>query len=436
MPLGDHLEELRSRLIRCIIVLAGAFIVCWAFRLRVMALVTRPHRLAMEALELDPQLKFRSYTEPLVAQLKACLIVGAILSAPFIIYQAWKFVMPALFRHERRWALKLGLVSFVCLAAGVCFGYFLFIPLALRFLLGLAGTSVEPVLMIGAYLSLFFMLTLALGVVFQTPVVMYYLVRWGIVNPEGLRKNRKVAILSAFVLAAFLTPPDPFTQMMMAVPLIVLYDVGALAAAPSRATALSLLRFAATVGAIAALFAAWFFLWPVGQLTAVRGAASVGRVQIEPPQTVKVRRGQLCAAAEGTACKLSLGRGKSALLILMAGPATVQVHSASSISLYRGCVFAKNAPGTEAKEVRSRPATVLIKAASAELCLAEPGSLTVTVAEGEVEVNADGQRSTITAGRTATFQPGGLPTDASELQSRWNRLLEGEEGETPQETGQ
>jgi len=428
MPLGDHLDELRSRLLRCILALGAAFIGCWFFRELILKVVTRPHRLAMSALELDPALKFRSYLEPILAQLKACLIVGAMLTAPYLLYQAWAFVTPGLFRHERRRVLKMGLASFLCLAAGVCFGYFLFIPLALRFLISLSGAGTEPVLMIGSYLSLFFVMTLALGVAFQTPVVMYFLVRWGVIDVDDIQRQRKVAILAAFVLAAFLTPPDPFTQVTMAVPLILLYDLGALAGAPGRRTLLNFLRFAGSIAAIAAVFAGWFFLWPVGEVSVLRGTASVGSARLQAGQTASVRRGQMCAASGGAAVRLSLGRRKSAPLVYLAGGAKVQVHSHARISLYGGRILVSNARRKARTEIRTPAATAVVNGGEAELSLDESDRLTVTVTAGTASVKSDGQRSTILAGRSASFQRGGRPADASEVQRRWRDLREDQPG--------
>ncbi len=171
MPLGQHLEELRRRIIVCIVAFAAVFLACWVVRDRLMALLVWPHVRVMRSFELDPALKFQSYMEPVLAQLKACAIAAVALAAPVIIYEIWAFVAPGLFAHERRKAVWLGAACVACFFAGIAFGYFLFIPVALRYLLLLSGPTTEPVLMVGAYLTTFFLLTLALGVAFQTPVV-------------------------------------------------------------------------------------------------------------------------------------------------------------------------------------------------------------------------------------------------------------------------
>ena len=423
MPLGDHLEELRSRLIRCITLLGAAFIVAWLFRGHIMAVIKWPHVVAMTACNLDPVLKFRTYVETPVAQLKACLIAAAIVASPVLIYQIWAFVAPALFRHERQVVFKLGAASLVCLGAGVCFGYFLFIPLALRFLLRLSGAEAEPALMIGPYLSQFFLLTLALGVVFQTPVVIFYLVRWGVLDIETVQKQRKLAILAIFVLAAFFTPPDPFTQLMMALPLIALYDLGALLAAPSRATLRNFATFAGTVCAVVAVVAAGFYFWPVGSVTALKGVVRA-KADLVPGETKRLRRGEVCATEPDAAAKVSLGRGKAAPVLLLAGGTRLQVHSKGSVSLYEGRILATSPASGAAVEVRTPSGRAVIENAEAELLLPDPEMLTVAVAEGHVTVVVDGEKKRIGPGRAATFRGGGEPIDESAIRKRWEQLIE------------
>ncbi len=203
MSLGQHLEELRRRLIYCVlVVLGGAFVAC-AFRRQIMVVLVRPHVLAMAALDQSVSLNYASYFEGFMAQMKACLIVALVATSPFLLYQLWAFVAPGLFPHERSRVMKLFVPSLLCFAAGVTFGYFVFIPTVLHYLLVLAGPTMHPVLMVSSYLSTFFLLTLAMGVAFQTPVVVACLIRWKIVqrggapeepqddDPGGLHRGRR-----------------------------------------------------------------------------------------------------------------------------------------------------------------------------------------------------------------------------------------------------
>jgi len=419
MPFGEHLEELRKRILWCLAVAGGAFILAWFVRDGVMRVLVRPHVLAMKAFELDTTLKFRTYLEPVTAQLKACLVASLVVTAPFSLYQMWGFVAPGLYSRERRLTVRLGLMSLLCFAAGVCFGYFLFIPLALRFLLALSGALTEPVLMIGSYLSLLFLMTLALGVVFQTPLIMYHLVRWQIVSVDAIQRQRKVAILAAFVLGAFLTPPDPFTQVMMAVPLIMLYDLGALAAAPSRRALANFVRFAGTVGLIVAVVAALFFLVPVGRVSAIRGSVHLGVRTLEPRQARSVRRGQSCRVGPDAVAKIAFGRGPRAAHLLLAEEATVQVHGRGALSLYGGRALADNTAGGPRIELRARPARVTLQRGRAELVVPEPDTITVNVLAGEATARTEGRTVTVAAGRTATFRRGGQPLEPDEIERRW-----------------
>jgi len=422
MPFGEHLEELRRRLLWCLVVAGGAFLAAWLARGQIMAVLVRPHALATAAFELDPRLKFRTYLEPVTAQLKACMVAALVLTAPFTLYQMWAFVAPGLYRRERRLMLRLMLVSLGCFAAGVCFGYFVFIPLALRFLLALSGPLTEPALMIGSYLSLLLLMTLALGVAFQTPLVMYHLVRWQVVSAESLQRHRKVAVLSAFVLGAFFTPPDPFTQLMMAVPLIMLYDLGVLAAAPSRRTLLNFARFAGTVGALLAVAAALFLLWPVGALRVTRGRALLASRPVDSGREVSLRRGQLCRLEPGAAAAIRFGKGAKAPHLLLAGEARVQLHGRGSLSLYRGRALADSSRGGTIR-VRSAAARVTLRRARAELIAPEPGTLTVNVLAGEALAESQGRRLTIPAGRTATFRRAGQPLDTAPIERWWRKQV-------------
>jgi len=418
MPLGDHIEELRRRVIVCLLVLAAALFVTWFFRQWILEIVALPHRRAMQALRLDPALKFRSYVDPMLAQLKVCVVTSLILVSPLLLYELWAFMGPGLFPKERQAVMKLGGASVLCLAAGVSFGYFVFIPLALRFLLLMSGPATEPVLMIDSYLSLFVMLTLALGLVFQTPMVVYYLVRWGVVDVATVRKYRKAAILVAFILAAFLTPPDPFTQVMMAVPAVLLYDLGTLAAARDRRTLVGFLKFALTVGAVAGGVAAWFLLWPIGRLEVIKGTAALGAQTFEQGETHGVTRGQVCSAGESGTVKISMDDST----VLLAPSARVHVQTDSRLALRSGTVLAKE-PGSAELEVRTEAASAVLRGAEAEFQTSDGYGLTIRVISGEVEVRSDGAAVRLSAGKTATFGVSGDSFDGSAVRRRWNELI-------------
>lgn len=418
MSLGDHLDELRSRVIRSLIAVGVIFIGCWIFRDTIMSVLIRPHALAMQARRLEGTLKFQSYLEPTTAQLKACMIVALILASPWLIYQMWSFVAPGLYGRERRVFVKLGAVSLLCFVAGVGFGYFVFIPMTLRFLLAISGPAVEPVLMIESYLSLLFLLTFALGALFQMPIVMFHLVRWDIVSVHSIQHYRKYAIVGAFALSAVLTPPEPFTQVMMAIPLVVLYDVGALAAAPSRKALLNLGRFAGSVLLIGSAIVGFFFLVPVGNVISLEGEIQVGDGQLESGQSRKVRRGEICTVPQGSVGRLTFGPDSG---VLIRGPADVRVHGKNQITLQSGTVLLESRRGTG--EVRTEAGRATMESGRAEFNIADEKSLTVSVFDGEVKVRSQGRDATIESGRTASFHPGGRRMeDVEEREKRWQEM--------------
>ena len=153
-----------------------------------------------------------------------------LLASPVIFWQVWKFVAPGLYKHEKRLLLPFSFLSSVCFLAGAAFGYFVVFPPAFRFLLGYSADFLSPMPAVNEYFSLSIRLLLAFGAIFEMPVLMVFLAKMGIVDVAFLNKNRKYAILINFIIAAVLTPtPDIVNQMLMGVPLLVLYEVSVIA---------------------------------------------------------------------------------------------------------------------------------------------------------------------------------------------------------------
>jgi sec-independent protein translocase protein TatC len=160
------------------------------------------------------------------------LVCGVLLASPVIFLQIWRFVAPGLYHHEKKVLLPFTLISTLCFLAGAAFGYFVVFPPAFRFLVGYASETLEPLPAVSEYFSLSLRLLLAFGIVFELPVFMVFLAKIGMVDTPFLRRNRKYAVLISFVVAAILTPtPDVVNQLMMAGPLMVLYEVSILAVA-------------------------------------------------------------------------------------------------------------------------------------------------------------------------------------------------------------
>ena len=425
MSLGQHLGELRRRVLTCVIAVAAGFILCVAFRDRLWAVLVKPHVDVMEAFGLDPRLKFSSYLEVVLVQLKACAACGIVLAAPVLIYQAWAFVAPALYARERRKILRVGAACLACLIAGVGLGYFFFVPLVLRCLISLSGAWADPVLMVGSYFSTLLMLTLVLGLAFQTPVVVYFLIRWHILEPAALQRHRKVVVLGAFIVSAVITPTvDPVTQTVVAAVLIVLYDLGGLAAAPSVATVMGFLKFTGALALVAVAFGAWYALWPVGEVRALRGTVTLDGRPVAPGPAVRFTRGALCETGADGAARLTLS-GRHGLAAYIAEDTRLQAHGPDSLSLYRGAGLLENTEANSEAAANAGPAKVTLTRARAELRVPRQDAATVTVFEGLALVKSGGQERRITAGQTATFYAGGEPADMSAAEGRWRDLIQG-----------
>ncbi len=226
MTLLEHLWELRTRLIRSMLALIVGFSVMLPFGAPLSSWLRRP---------AVPYLKDGSFAqlrpmEVFVTDLKVSLFAAVFLAAPVIFFQAWRFIAPGLYRSERRLVLPFVLFSTVFFVSGAAFGYYVILPFAMQFLLGFATDEVQSTISVAAYLSDVTRLLLAFGAVFEMPLAIFFLARAGIVTGDGLAAFRKYAVLIIFVVSAILTPPDPVTQVGLALPLIFLYEVGVVVA--------------------------------------------------------------------------------------------------------------------------------------------------------------------------------------------------------------
>jgi sec-independent protein translocase protein TatC len=177
------------------------------------------------------KLDFLAPTEAFWVQMKIALIVGLFVAAPAILWQVWRFVAPGLYEHEKKYAAPFVIVGTLLFAGGGAFALFVVVPYAIAFLLSFGTSDLVPMISIGSYMDFLLKFTLAFGLVFELPLAITLLSRMGVVTPRLLAKNRKYAVLGAFVTSAILTPtPDAFNQALMAGPLIILYEVGIVAA--------------------------------------------------------------------------------------------------------------------------------------------------------------------------------------------------------------
>ncbi len=222
-PFLSHLEELRKRLISSAIAVGLGFSVCYFFSERIFQILVEPLKAVMPEGE---HLIFTALPEMFVTYLKVALVTSILLAAPYLFYQMWMFITPGLYKHERSLVIPFVLVSTVLFVGGALFGYFVVFPFGFKFFIGFSNEYVKALPSVKQYFGFAFKLLFAFGIVFELPVVIFFLAKMGVVTTDLLKKKRKYAILLTFVAAAILTPPDVVTQCMMAGPLIILYEIG------------------------------------------------------------------------------------------------------------------------------------------------------------------------------------------------------------------
>ncbi|MGD8986261.1 MAG: twin-arginine translocase subunit TatC [Desulfobacteraceae bacterium] len=230
-PFLSHLEELRKRLITCAIAVGVGFVISYIFAERLFQILVTPLTRIMPE---GDRLIFTNLPEMFLTYLKTAFICGILLTAPVIFYQLWLFIAPGLYQKEKKFAVPFVVFSTILFVGGSLFGYFVVFPFGFKFFLGFANEYIQALPSVKQYFSFAIKLLFAFGIVFELPVVAFFLSKMGIVTPEFLKKKRKYALLLTFVLAAILTPPDVITQLMMAGPLILLYEIGIFVARMAR----------------------------------------------------------------------------------------------------------------------------------------------------------------------------------------------------------
>lgn len=220
MSLIEHLEELRTRIIRAAIALVIGFGVAYAFHEKLYGIIQAP----LDTLGL--KLVFTHPIDPLNLYLQVSFVGGAILASPFVLYQVWLFIAPGLYKQEQRYVVPFMSATVGLFLAGAFFGYHYVFPGALKFLIVDFGHRFSPMVTISEYTGFFMSVILGLGIVFELPILVFFLALFGIVSASFLWKNLRYAILIIFIVAAIITPsPDVLTMCVFAAPMIVLYFI-------------------------------------------------------------------------------------------------------------------------------------------------------------------------------------------------------------------
>ncbi len=215
-PLRDHLQEFRKRLIICLVVVAIAALACYNYVDDIIALLSGP---AGKLYFMNPSEVFFTYME-------IALYAGTLFTLPVLLYEVWAFVAPALWPEERRAVLVILPTAVILFYVGLVFAYYLVIPAAVTFFMGFATQTLQPMFSLESYLSFILALTLPFGFIFELPLIVVFLAKIGLVTGDFLKGKRKILIVIAFIFAAVVSPTtDIFTQTMIAVPLIVLYEI-------------------------------------------------------------------------------------------------------------------------------------------------------------------------------------------------------------------
>lgn len=223
MTLLDHLDELRRRILYSVIALFVAFLGSWYFAPDVFHWLERP---ILEVLPEGEQLAFTELSAPFMLYIKVALLTAIFVASPVLLLQLWLFLKPGLYRRERRLAVPFIVFTSLFFVTGGYFGYLVAFPMVVRFLLGV-GKDFKQVVTIGTYFSMMSKILLGLGLVFEMPMLIFFLARIGLVNARQLLRWFRWAVLLIFVTAAIITPtPDIATQTVFAVPMILLYLIG------------------------------------------------------------------------------------------------------------------------------------------------------------------------------------------------------------------
>lgn len=217
LTIVEHINELRRRLIFILIAVAAASLGAYQFIDQILEFITM-----VGGIE---DLVFINPTEAFFVIIKLCLLVGAVGAMPFILFQVWRYVGVALKKEERKYLIYFGPLSYILFLMGAAFAFRGVMPLGIKFLLSFARENISPMITLNAYVSFLTKMITAFGLMFELPLVILLLSKLGIVTPDMLKQGRKYAVVGIFLVAALLTPPDVISQIMLAVPILLMYEI-------------------------------------------------------------------------------------------------------------------------------------------------------------------------------------------------------------------
>lgn len=228
MSLMDHLGELRVRLVRCCIAVGLGFLACWAVVDPIFNALVDP---LLAVLPKGSHAIYTTLPEGFFTRMYIAFVAGVFVASPVIFYQVWSFIAPGLYEEEKRYIIPVAVLSALFFMAGGAFCYFVVFPYAFSFFVSFATESIVAMPKVSDYLGFVLKLILAFGLIFEMPLFAFFLARMGLITATMMRKARRYAILAIFVVAAILTPPDVVSQLLMACPMLVLYELSILVAA-------------------------------------------------------------------------------------------------------------------------------------------------------------------------------------------------------------
>lgn len=212
----EHVEELRARILKSLVFVIIASCGVYSYSDSIISILAKH----------VGGLVFIAPQEAFISRIKISFFMGLFLSSFFILFQIWRFISSGLKKSEVKYTLLFGPLSFIFFVMGSLFGYFVIVPIGMNFLLGFATDVMRPMITVNNYISFIGTLILAFGIVFELPIASLFLTKIGLVRPSFLSSKRRYAVVFIFILAAMLTPPDVITQCLMAIPLLILYEVG------------------------------------------------------------------------------------------------------------------------------------------------------------------------------------------------------------------